>query len=502
MDLKRILDQSNLKMAYKGVILVSVPLILGLVFFSLLFLLLVRTEQEAAREAHSRRVASLANNFSRSVIDSAYSLSGYIFTRSELMGKRYDEQAAKLPQQVQVLAEEVRGNRQQTETVDRMRAFIERAVKLLNTLRNSSQEGSDPRTIIYVLGVRSHLNSLLKEFIEEEHKLVDAEAAEAPPDLMSSAKVREQLKGILLIGIVVNIAMSLLLAFYFSRAITGRLNVLVENTYRLAIKEKLLPTLQGDDEIAHLDAVFHQMASSLEEVERLKQEFVAMISHDLKTPISSVISTLGLVNADAFGPVSEKGKSMVKRSERELARLVNMLNDLLLVERLESGRFELQLADLELRDVLHESVEAVQQSANARSITITSPDTNVHVYADGARLVQVMINLLTNAIKFSPPHTTVNVSVEELPDAIELHVADEGRGVPEELHAAIFERFKQVAISDSSEKGGTGLGLPICKLIIEEHGGSIGVKSNNGKGSTFWFRIPRDIKSDPASPTK
>lgn len=493
MDLKKLFDQSNLKMAYKGVILVSVPLILGLIFILALFLLLVHTEEEAQREAHSRRVASLANNFSRGVIDSAYSISGYILTRSEPLGKRYDETVAKLPQQIQELADEVKDSREQSETVDHMRMFLDRALKLLNTLRHSSDEGTDPRSVMYILGVRAHLNALLKEFIAEEHKLVSAEAG--APDLMSSAKVRGNLKRILILGILLNIAMSLLLALYFSRTITGRLNVLVENTSRLLKKEKLLPTLQGNDEIAQLDAVFHQMATSLEEVQRLKQDFVNMISHDLKTPLTSIVGNLALVSADAFGPLSERGKHIVSTSEKQAARLVNLINDLLLLEKIEAGGFELHLTRSELSEIISDSIEAVSQAATDHSIVIEAPKTEAQIEVDAMRLEQVLINLLSNAIKFSPDHAVIKILVDETPQFLEVKVVDQGRGIPAVHRQDIFEKFKQIEPSDSREKGGTGLGLPICKLIIEKHDGTIGVESAEEKGSTFWFRIPRSPKS-------
>src|SRR6516165_9401267 len=132
MELKKILDQSNLKMAHKGVILVSLPLFLGLLFITLLFLLLVQTEQEAEREAHSRKVASLANSFTRNTIDSVYTLSGYILTRSDSLGTRYDEIASKLPQQLQDLKNLVRDDPEQLKIVERMGNFLESGLKLLN----------------------------------------------------------------------------------------------------------------------------------------------------------------------------------------------------------------------------------------------------------------------------------------------------------------------------------------------------------------------------------
>jgi len=133
----------------------------------------------------------------------------------------------------------------------------------------------------------------------------------------------------------------------------------------------------------------------------------------------------------------------------------------------------------------------VQHIARQYSVSIDTTDTDAHVYADSARLVQVLVNLLSNAIKFSPAGSVVHVSVNDTADWLELRVADQGRGIPLSQKESIFEKFKQVEAADSKEKGGTGLGLPICKKIIEQHGGTIGVDSKEGKGSTFWFRIPK-----------
>jgi PAS domain S-box-containing protein len=227
------------------------------------------------------------------------------------------------------------------------------------------------------------------------------------------------------------------------------------------------------------------------EIERLKREFVAMVSHDLRTPLTSLQSTLALINAGALGQLTERGQRMAKRAEGESVRLINLIGDLLFIEKMESGKFDIHLEDVDLSDVLLQSVEAVQKDAQAREVVIETPATEAHVSADPDRLVQVLVNLLSNAIKFSPEKGVVALSVKESEDWVELRVADHGRGIPPEYRDIIFERFAQVEASDSREKGGTGLGLPICKLIVEGHRGRIGVESTNGHGSTFWFRIPK-----------
>jgi len=227
------------------------------------------------------------------------------------------------------------------------------------------------------------------------------------------------------------------------------------------------------------------------EIERLKQEFVNMISHDLQSPLSSIVGNLALVAAETFGPLNERGKYIVDASEKQAVRLINMINDLLLLEKMEAGGFELLISDVDTSEVLRQATEAVAEAARQRGVTVDVEKTEAMVQADGVRIIQVMTNLLSNAVKFSPEKGVVKVTVNEKPDWLEIRVTDQGRGIPPIHLQEIFEKFKQVHLSDSREKRGTGLGLPICKLIIEKHGGTIGVESEEGKGSTFWFRIPR-----------
>jgi len=231
------------------------------------------------------------------------------------------------------------------------------------------------------------------------------------------------------------------------------------------------------------------------EIERIKREFVAMVSHDLRTPLTSLQSTLALIATGALGQLSDRGQRMAKRAEGESVRLINLIGDLLFIEKMESGKFDIRLEDVELSDVLLQSIEAVQKDAQAQGVVIETPATDVHLSADPDRLVQVLVNLLSNAIKFSPEKSVVTISVKEAADWLELRVADHGRGIPPEYRDIIFERFAQVEANDSRQKGGTGLGLPICKLIVEGHRGRIGVESTNGHGSTFWFRIPKTANS-------
>ncbi len=231
--------------------------------------------------------------------------------------------------------------------------------------------------------------------------------------------------------------------------------------------------------------------SERHEIERLKREFVAMVSHDLKTPLSSVRGMLVLLSAGAAGELPPKAGPMVRSAEGQLERLIKLINDLLDVQKMESGKFQIHMQDVSIRAILEESYDVVEQVAEQNKVTIEISGDDERIEADPDRIVQVVVNLLSNAVKFSPEGSRVDMRILTEHDYVEVQVEDKGRGIKDEHKEVVFERFKQIEASDATEKKGTGLGLAICKLIIEGHHGTIGVNSTEGQGSTFWFRLPR-----------
>jgi PAS domain S-box-containing protein len=234
------------------------------------------------------------------------------------------------------------------------------------------------------------------------------------------------------------------------------------------------------------------------EVEQLKKDFVAMVSHDLRTPLTSLLSSLTLLSTGSSGRLDAQSTKIVASAEDELTRLIRLINDLLDVAKMEAGKLELQLDGFEVSSIVSAAVNAVSGLAKVKEISIDVVKTKAEIVADKDRVVQVLVNLLSNAIKFSPQGGSIQISVEETADWLELSVIDHGPGIPRDSRDLIFERFKQLKGAAALDVSvGSGLGLAICKKIVQAHSGSIGVDSKEGEGSRFWFRIPCNLR--PAS---
>ena len=241
-------------------------------------------------------------------------------------------------------------------------------------------------------------------------------------------------------------------------------------------------------ELESAKSVAEHTVERLEEVEQIKKGFLSTVSHELRTPLTSIRGSLGLLASGAAGPLPDHVVEIVALAERNAIRLMALIEDILDLERLETGKIELQMTRVPIASILRRAMESLA-AFGAHGVTVDAPNVSSSIDVDADRIVQVLVNLLSNAVKFSPPGGVVTIAVTVDGQWTEFRVSDHGRGVPAVHRRAIFERFRQVDPSDAREKGGAGLGLAICKSIVEQHGGSIGVDSEEGAGSAFWFRL-------------
>jgi PAS domain S-box-containing protein len=233
------------------------------------------------------------------------------------------------------------------------------------------------------------------------------------------------------------------------------------------------------------------------EVERMKDEFVSVVSHELRTPLTSIRGSLGLLAAGTLGDVPERGRRMLEIAVQNTDRLVRLINDILDIERIESGKVPMRVQRVDAAILLDEALEVVQPMADRAGIRLRAPVRGGTVEGDRDRLVQVLTNLLSNAVKFSEPGGAVDVHTAREGRDVVFRVHDRGRGIPSEHLESVFERFRQIDSSDARQKGGTGLGLAIARSIVLQHGGRIWAESAPGEGSTFTFCIPAAASDEP-----
>ncbi|MEM8640172.1 MAG: PAS domain S-box protein [Cyanobacteria bacterium P01_G01_bin.54] len=247
------------------------------------------------------------------------------------------------------------------------------------------------------------------------------------------------------------------------------------------------------------------------QVEQMKDEFLSIASHELRTPLTSIRGALGLLASGKLGSFTPQGQSMIDIAVNNTQRLTRLLDDILDLERISSGRLTLIKTEVNVVSLILQAAQALEALATDHQVTLQLNanqkyfaqipplraelpcvlPTELWIWADSDQLIRVLINLMSNAIKFSEPGQTVEVNVQPMngPSA-QFSVRDRGRGIPPDKLERVFERFQQVDASDSREKGGTGLGLAICQEIIEHHSGKIWVESVLGEGSTFFFWLP------------
>jgi PAS domain S-box-containing protein len=233
-------------------------------------------------------------------------------------------------------------------------------------------------------------------------------------------------------------------------------------------------------------------ATAAKLMERLKDEFVATMSHELRTPLTSIAAALGLLVGDAGGTLPAPTMRLLKIAQANSQRLVRLVNSVLDMDKIESGKVVFVLKRVEVRSLVEQAIDANRGFADGYGVRIKLDEASVAGDMRGDRdwLLQVVTNLLSNAVKFSPPGEEVAVAIENRSGRVRLSVRDHGHGVPEDFKPRIFERFAQADASDARKRGGTGLGLSIVKQIVTRLGGEVSFGDAPGGGAIFQVEFP------------
>jgi signal transduction histidine kinase len=482
----------------KGLIIAAVPLLFELIFVGVLAKIYRDMDGHLAQEKRAKDIIEHIQNIRDFSEQAAECLARYKHDERPENLQRYDGLAAAIPREIEII-KEVAEDQDQKRIVQYLENDANRAKTILSSYKESLQADNTLGQVAALTRaaqvgrrIRFNVDQLLAPYRQSE----EAQYAKREAD-------RDKLWKFLWFGVGLNFSIAAAMVAYFSTNISRRIGIVVDNTRKLAGKERLNEKVDGDDEVQLIDACFHTMSDQLseaerkaQEIERLKQEFVSMVSHDLRSPLTSLQVTLDLLGDGTYGQLNETGQKRIEAASKSAVRLIGLINDLLDLEKMESGMMNLEIEAVRVTDLFEQAIAGVCGFAEQQGVILDQCPSNTIIKGDSERLVQVVVNLLSNAIKFSPAGSKIYLKEESTTNSMcRISVVDGGRGIPEAFRKQIFERFRQVKESDGQRKKGTGLGLPICKAIVQLHGGEIGVESQEGKGSTFWFSVPLAEKS-------
>lgn len=333
------------------------------------------------------------------------------------------------------------------------------------------------------------VQGLAIEFLKTQQSELDSTS---PQSLLE-----KNLSLIILLGIAGNVLLAISLWLFFFTDLTKRLAKILTDVELAGKGISTTPAMKGNDEIALLDQSIQEMASQLKAYENLRHSYVGLLKDDLSSPLHHVLQTIEKMKDLEEIKQASSSMKILGTAERNLSRLVGIVDELSLTNSIAPPELKLQIVRASTVEIIERSIEAVRGLASKKNIELVNNSVDLNVDVDANKLVQVIVNLISNAIKFSPEgariyiasDASVNVTAANM---VKFEVVDEGRGIPKEKIQGLFEKFQQVDASDGQRGVGTGLGLNLCKQIVELHGGTISAESEPGNGSKFWFVIPSE----------
>lgn len=479
-----------MKLFQKGIAIAAIPLIFELVLVSTLAIELNALEAERATAAKGRDMVASLSAWSRSMADAAIFLVTARYHESPKEERQFRESVKSMANLADRLGKDAESLPKVRTEVAALKGDSDKIVAQLNWLLHSGDVQDGNTVFSGNLDMRNELEPQIVGFIRSCDRVSGHVKELTGSESGTSLGYIWQWLTANLVG---SILTSIIVAWFVFGNLVNRIIDITRQT-RLFKESRQLPPpgkLKGTDEISQLEGEFLDMAKTVNEAAVRREQFTSMISHDLRSPLSAVKITLSLTKAGKYGNLDEAGLSRLDKAEQSIERLIGLINQLLDAEKLEAGLFRLKMEQCGLMEVLYPAVESVRALAEEKQVELIFKCDDHTISADRERLSQVVQNLLANAVKFTPKWGKITIKSDVSDDFYMVSVIDTGPGIPEDYQAKIFDRFEQLPEDVVPSKGGSGLGLAICKGIVQAHGGEIGVDSVEGKGSTFWFTLPK-----------
>jgi signal transduction histidine kinase len=481
------------------------------IVFGVLFLAILTLRDRSVEAAHTQQVIATANRLQTLVIDLETSVRGFVITKNQRDLEPWLHAQQQYPGAIKRLLSLTRDNPVQHSRALALRSaihsylqtysrplvgFMERNPQYAPTVASSNRGRAEVEAI----------RGRFRDFLNTETALSNARQSRA----RTTAEHALWVGGA---GLGASLFLILLGAVYLNRAVARPVRLTARAAARIAggdFSERLQST--GPGEVGELERTFNTMAASLErtladleernrtlaESEQVKNELVSNVSHELRTPLASVLGFSALMLDRDLPPDERRRYLEVIRTEAH--RLAALLNDLLDLQRVEQEALELRHEAVDLNDLLAAQVTLYSAQSEAHALRFEAAGEPLMIRGDRDRLAQVIGNLLSNGIKYSPEGGEVEVGAGRVGDEVTVWVRDRGLGIPKDHQDRIFTKFFRGDVGRARGIAGTGLGLVLARQIVEAHGGEVGFESEEDAGSTFWFRLPAAAESEAAIP--
>ncbi|MCA9802333.1 MAG: HAMP domain-containing histidine kinase [Cyanobacteria bacterium HKST-UBA02] len=479
----------KLSILHKGLIIVSIPLLFEIFFVVVLMGLLEDATRHIRKQIRSQDKIVCVETMLKELADSTTTAIIYNVTRNKEILDRNEQSRRRLLVAAEKLNRLTRGDSQEQEACSRMRAssalWLRHQEDVINSPprdRLSSflnvQSGGQTEQLLIMRSEGS-----AKRIIDREKNLQTVE-----PGLRRQAIFKIHL--FLLFGLVVNITITAFLAVYMARYLSARLDNVIANTFKLGARLPLNPPLRGEDEMAELDEALHASATELLEFEAFKEQLIGVVSHELRTPLTSISGTLTLLEAGAMGSFPDHAVTEVGRAQESLKKLIDLVNNMLLLERLEAGSQIVKQEELSLARLLETILGDREVAIEAKNLSINATISDISLVGDPDLLPLALGALLSASIARAPEESTIDLAVAETVENVEVRMSDRGRALRADESSLFFSRFHNHP--DASEV----LSHSLIKAIVNAHGGSVAAQSDGGI-TTLVARLPyRRVATD------
>jgi len=476
----------------KILILICLPVLFELGFVGLLVHLQNEAERDAQESLRARELSNSLNKLTASIVEVWHVVSNNRkrWLDQGFLDQRYKQLFPKLRAEYADLDRKIADRPDLRPMVQKSLANLNEAEVILDEAVADLKAGRTEKLLRDYDKKTEYMRGLYKGLITEEFHLAamhEKELADASGARQS--EYRQRILKLSLLVMALNVLASFFLAFYLFKEITSRLAVISSNAKRFASGKELQPPLGGDDEIAELDRAFRRMASDVESTANGRQELVNMLTHDLRSPLTTIQGCFDLLSTGSFGELNADGEKFVKLAERNSSVMMVLINDLLDIEKIKSGLMSLSTEDVAVRDLFAEVKESTAAWVSQHGMELVIEESDYVVHADAEKINRVLYNLVSNAVRYSRGGDKITISAQRRSNDVEVRVSDQGSGIAKDKLDTIFDRFQQIK-GDAKGATGSGLGLSICRSIVQLHNGKIWVSSELEKGSTFHFTLP------------